>query len=383
MEQSWQEARKRCLEDKTVRKVGVVLFSVLTILLGGLTALNYRWNESWRLFWYDFKSGFSSTGYLYVICMAAVLVFALTAGALLWLMSAENKTNSFRRKLERAVIIVGAVILIPCAVINYGNIRKAVVKCEWEPERTIGHSFGAIEGNTYTCSKEAFDYNYSLGRRTFEVDMLLTTDNQIVLKHDWDSPVQEGISEENPPTGEQFLAAKLDGKYTPMSYEMLCRLMVEYPDIWIVTDTKYTEPEEIRAQFSVLIEDAKAYGCPEILDRLIVQVYSEQMHQIVSSMYDFKSYIFTMYKLFHGEDKEGSLQSACRYCVNNGIEIVTIDYTKYNDAMKRITERYGRTVYLHTLDDADLAAKFLSEGVYGIYTNSILEKDLWKEDEDR
>lgn len=247
-------------------------------------------------------------------------------------------------------------------------------------ERTIGHSFGSIENITYTCSREAFDYNYSLGRRTFEVDMLLTTDNKIVLKHDWDKPVQDGISEKTPPSQEQFLNAKLDGKFTPMSYEMLCRLMVEYPDIWIITDTKYTEPDKIREQFKVLIEDAKAYGCPEILDRLIVQVYSEQMHKIVSSMYDFKSYIFTMYKLFDIEDKEGVLQSVCRYCVNNGIKIITIDYKKYNDLMKQITRKYGRTVYLHTVDDIELAQKFLDEGVYGIYTNSIMENDLRKEE---
>ena len=83
-----------------------------------------------------------------------------------------------------------------------------------------------------------------------------------------------------------------------------------------------------------------------------------------------------MYKLFHDEDKEGNLKAACRYCVNNGIEIVTIDYTKYNDNMKKITKQYGRTVYLHTLDDIDYAKTFLNENGGGVYTNSILEKDL-------
>lgn len=359
-----------------MKKIQTVLISMFTIILSGFTALNYRWNESWQLFWYDLKSGFSSIGWLYVMCMGVVLLLAFAAGGLLWVMLSGKRNDIFKRKLERAVMAICVIVFVPCAVINCGNIRKAVVKCEWKPEKTIGHSFGAIEGDTYTCSLEAFEYNYSLGRRTFEVDMLMTTDNKIVLKHDWDSPVQEGISELNPPSQEQFLAAKIDGKYTPMSYEMLCGLMVEYPDVWIVTDTKYTEPDEIRSQFRVLIDDAKAFGCPEILDRLIVQVYSEQMHEIVSSMYDFKSYIFTMYKLFHDEDKEGNLKSACRYCVNNGIEIVTIDYTKYNDTMKRITKQYGRTVYLHTLDDAGLASQFLSEGVYGIYTNNIFEKDM-------
>ena len=356
-----------------MKKILTVLICTLTIITGGFTALNYRWNESWKLFWYDLKNGFSSIGWLYIVCMSVVFVFAVLASLFIHMfLKRKNSRNMWIYLCNCACILILAV----CAVINVKSIVRSTTKCEWKPTKTIGHSFGAVNGDTYTCSLEAFEYNYHLGRRTFEVDMLMTTDNKIVLKHDWNSPKQEGISEANPPDCEQFLAAKIDGKYTPLSYEMLCGFMVEYPDIWIVTDTKYTEPDEIRAQFQALIDGARAFGCPEILDRLIVQVYSEQMHEIVSSMYDFKSYIFTMYKLFHDEDKEGNLKSACRYCVNNGIEIITIDYTKYNDNMKKITKQYNRTVYLHTLDDADLANEYIKEGVYGIYTNSILEEDL-------
>ncbi|MBD5470160.1 MAG: hypothetical protein HDR19_03340 [Lachnospiraceae bacterium] len=361
------------MKVRKIRNLGTAILVIAIIIISGITALNCRWNESWALFWYDLKSGFSSVGYLYVVCLWIILVFAFVMGIIAGCIMPKMRNSQTKQK---GLIALCMIVLVPCIVINYGNIKKSVVKCYWEPTKTIGHSFGAINGDTYTCSLEAFEYNYRLGRRTFEVDMLMTTDNKLVLKHDWNKPKQEGISEKNQPTCKQFLAAKIDDKYTPLSYEMLCELMVEYPDIWIVTDTKYTEPDEIKRQFRVLIDDAQAFGCPEILDRLIVQVYSEQMHEIVSSMYDFKSYIFTMYKLFHDEDKEGNLKSVCRYCVNNGIEIVTIDYTKYNDNMKKITKQYGRTVYLHTIDDIDFAKAFLNENGGGVYTNNILEEDL-------
>lgn len=91
----------------------------------------------------------------------------------------------------------------------------------------IGHSFGSIDGNTYTGSLEAFQKKYEEGIRIFEVDFATAADGNIVLRHDWDADLQEGISSENIPTSEEFKKILIKGKYTPLTFIDLLQLMEE------------------------------------------------------------------------------------------------------------------------------------------------------------
>lgn len=355
-----------------------IVLTILAIILSGVTVINWHWNESWKLFWYDLKNGFSGFGWLYTTMLAAVIVFAaVTAFLLYWIWLRKNPKKANLRIYHGACILILAV----CAAVNVKSIMKTEVKCCWEPTKTIGHSFGAVNGDTYTGSWEAFEENYAQGRRVMEVDILLTADGKCVLKHEWDAPAQEGISEENIPDEETFLNASIDGKYTPMSFEQLCEIMIEYPDLWVVTDTKYTEEEEICRQFDAMMNAIENTGGrhSEILDRLIVQVYNEQMYELLSGRYDFKTYIFTMYKRFYTDDTVGIFRDVCRYCVNNGIEVVTLKhrrYQNYGEEIQEIADTYGTKLYVHTVNDLDDAAKLIEAGVTGICTDEIYDDDL-------
>lgn len=68
-----------------MQKIGLTWLSVITIFFAGFTVLNYRWNESWKLFWYDLKSGFSDTGYLYILCIG--LLFLIITWGGVWYMA--------------------------------------------------------------------------------------------------------------------------------------------------------------------------------------------------------------------------------------------------------------------------------------------------------
>ena len=212
-----------------------------------------------------------------------------------------------------------------------------------------------------------------------EIDLIATSDDRLVLKHDWESPVQEGISDEKIPDEETFLNAKLDGKYTPMSFRQFCDLMVAYPDLWVVTDTKYTQEEDVRREFQILTDTIYETGHPEILDRFIIQVYNEQMYEVLSKTYDFKTYLFTMYQRFYEDDTVGTFREVCRYCVNNGIELMAIKhrrYSGYGEEIQQIADTYGIKLYVHTVNDREAADELMKAGVTGIYTDEIYDGDL-------
>lgn len=373
---------------------------ILSMLLTGVTFINWIYNESYQLFLYDLKNGFADNR-IYVVAFIGLLLLIILGGSLFGrcifgkihvcftvkikntvLLAALDKHDGTDLKADKRIdlkIIIDAICIIAigfCVFVSRDTLFEDLSSGTWEQTKTIGHSFGAVNGDDYTGSLEAFAYNYALGRRTMEVDLILTTDHKLVLKHDWDEPVQEGISEMTPPSEELFLNTRILGKYTPLSFAQLCEMMVEYSDLWIVTDTKSTENEEIKEQFEVMLETVQQLGCEEILDRIIVQVYNEEMYETVNSIYPFKNYIFTLYWRFDNDDWLGIARDVCRFCVKNGIETITIGTNRISPEMKAIADHYGRKVYIHTVNDMEAADKYFKMGVTGIYTDIIQDKDL-------
>jgi len=102
----------------------------------------------------------------------------------------------------------------------------------WASEnRFIAHALGGIEGFAYTNSKEAFIKNYAAGHRVFEVDMIFTADERLVCSHDWNTYG-------SPPNHLEFLNTKIQGKFTPLALMDVLVLLCDYPDAYLVTDTK-------------------------------------------------------------------------------------------------------------------------------------------------
>ena len=73
---------------------------------------------------------------------------------------------------------------------------------------------------------EGFQAMYAQGVRVFEADLRMTSDQKVVLRHDWRKGWQRGIRETSIPTLEEFLNAPILGKYTPLSFQDLLLLMV-------------------------------------------------------------------------------------------------------------------------------------------------------------
>ena len=211
--------------------------------------------------------------------------------------------------------------------------------------------------------------------RVFEVDLRLTADQQVVLRHDWRAGWQSGISEISIPTMKEFLSRPILRKYTPLSFRDLLLLMEEYPDICVITDTKFTDAEVVTLQFRSMLRDAEELGLSYLFDRMIIQVYDPLMFKVVDGIHHFSSYIYTLYSEGFSTT-ESDFREKAVFCAENGIGGITMWDRWWRESFAPAAEEYGITVYVHTVNDPEAARSLLDGGVSGIYTDSLTPADL-------
>ncbi|MCR5826723.1 MAG: hypothetical protein K6G54_09160 [Oscillospiraceae bacterium] len=239
----------------------------------------------------------------------------------------------------------------------------------------IAHAMGGTDGVSGLNCLEGFEQNYAAGVRVFEADFRLTSDGYVVLRHDWRVGWQEGVDEANIPTLEEFLSRKVMTQYTPLSFTDLLKLMVRYPDICIITDTKFMEPEAVVQQFTQMLNDAKKLGLSYLFDRMYVQIYSPLHLNIVDTVHHFPHYIYTLYQ-DNFDGTESSFRAKADFAVEKGVEAITMWDFQWNEAWRPIAEYRGLKVYVHTVNDREAARELLLSGVSAVYTDELLPSDL-------
>lgn len=234
----------------------------------------------------------------------------------------------------------------------------------------IAHAMGAIDGRSYTNSLDAFEYNYGLGHRVFEVDFSMTADDKMVCWHDWGLNWLEEVDDEHVPTEEAFQSMRILGKYQPLTLKDLLLLMEEYEDIYIVTDTKSNDGQVVTKQFATIVDMAKELGVEEVLDRFIVQIYVEGMYYRVKEAYDFPNIIFTMYMSGWDRTAKGFFRYS-KFCREQQIHYVTMDYSLATPEILEIARAYDLTVFAHTVNNLEKAETLIENGVKGVYTDTL------------
>ncbi len=236
-------------------------------------------------------------------------------------------------------------------------------------ERTpclIAHAMGSVDGNTYTNTREAFEHNYAQGQRVFEVDFYLTdAENALIATHDTETwKKQTGTPEETPFTYAGFMSEKILGSYTPLDADAVIDLMIEYPDIYVVTDTKFTAKEEVYTQFGQLVRCAKRKD-PSVLDRIIPQIYNPQMQEWVMGVYPFDSIILTLYQM------QWTPQEVYEICKERHIGFLTVHKDLITPEAIALWDELGVTVACHTSNDQAETQKLFDMGVDLMYTDSL------------
>ncbi len=238
--------------------------------------------------------------------------------------------------------------------------------------KLVAHAMGGIGDDTITNSLEAFLENYEKGFRVFEVDLQYTTDGKLVAIHDFGNPYVNKWNYKYDPqlqdgdiTYEEFKNNVVFGAYTPLSFEDVVKLMVQYPDVYIIMDTKYVDPRNVTRQFNDIINTVNSIDST-VMNRIIPQVYNYDMFYLVDNIYNFNSYIITLYQM-----ENLNYDELTNFVYENGIEVVVADeYTATKELMDKLSS-VGVKTYVHTINDINKMIEIKNKGAYGFYTDFV------------
>ena len=230
--------------------------------------------------------------------------------------------------------------------------------------KLVAHAGGNIDGIQGTNTIDSVEYNYSLGHRVFELDFNLTSDNVLVGIHDWGA---KNIA----PTWQEFSSKKISGRYTPTTYEQFIRFLSEHKDAYIVTDTKSYDltDEQISKQFQIMYDICERVDS-STRERIIVQVYNQNMYHLINKIYKYPNILYTLYATPDTEEQ------VLKFVKAEGIPVVVMPPERANQPFLNNLLALDVKVYLHTLNDFDDVKQWQAKGVWGVYTDSLLPGDF-------
>ena len=102
----------------------------------------------------------------------------------------------------------------------------------------IAHAGGSIDGYTYTNCLEAVNHAIACGINVIELDLILTSDSDLVAAHDWKMfHAMTGYDGDTAAIKTaEFKQRKIYGKYTTITKDMIDSIMTAHPEIILMTD---------------------------------------------------------------------------------------------------------------------------------------------------
>lgn len=278
-----------------------------------------------------------------------------------------------RTKVLASVIMIAAVALLLVLTLE----REKEPATGFAAHRVVAHAMGGIYDHSYTNSQDAFIANYEQGTRVFEADLMLTSDDRLVARHEWTANMSKllGQQEALPAdkqgsvlTHEEVMSTPILQIYSPLDIDKIIDLMVLYPDAYMVTDTKELDPELVTKQFQMIVEAAQKKD-PALLQRIVPQIYNRDMLDVVNQVYAFPEVIFTLYQT------QDSDEVVIAFARETGVDI-TMPTSRATKSFVRNLKKAGVHVYVHTVNDEQEIAELSRMGVYGFYTDFVPENDL-------
>lgn len=254
---------------------------------------------------------------------------------------------------------------------------------QWTEEfpNLIAHAGGTYREKAYntfyTNSLEALQQNYTLGHRVFEIDFYLTSDGKMAAVHDWDQfGHMNGIalSSEEWKNFQTFGSPVTDSRFTTMLIGDVLDQMLINKDMFLVTDTKILDAsDEMKLQFTEIVNEAMKRD-PELLNRIIPQIYNEEMYALIREIYDFPEIIYTLYA------SQDSADNVLDFVKNNpAISVVATPIGHANFFTAEFINSLhaaNKKIYTHTIHTYDDLTKYAALGIDGFYTGLLLPRDF-------
>ena len=283
----------------------------------------------------------------------------------------------------RKIIIVLEICLLAWLLtgsVSYESMEETVPvntpEFKWENYNIITHALGGLDGLTYLNSRESFINHYDKGCRLFEVDLTKTSDGVWVCRHNWKESLGQWEGDERKVlSAEEFLNTPIYGKYTPMTLEDLLLLLKEYPDAFVMLDSKqysvrnYQRTLEDYAEYREIAIDA---GIQEVLGQIIPEIYNSAMYSGTALLYKFPSYIYSLWQDYSITE----LKEIAEFCADNKIPAVTIYKDYWSEEIQKIFDEKEILVYIYTINDEEDAKGYLESGAKGVCTDILIDEDL-------
>ncbi len=230
-------------------------------------------------------------------------------------------------------------------------------------EKVIAHGGGAYKGYETSNSVDAVKNSIKNGYKMIELDMDISSDNHIVMIHDWDRTTKNyfGTTFEKKITQKKFLKLTVYEKFEVLTFEKLAEILKENKEIRIITDTKGNNLE-------LLTKIAEEY--PDMVSRIIPQIYDYDQFDKVKAL-GYSDIIFTLYAM-----AEIDTAKLTTFVIENGIYAVAMpDYLAERGYCSKVAKA-GVKVYVHPVSDFENAQDYMKLGAYGVYSGNLLPEEF-------
>lgn len=230
--------------------------------------------------------------------------------------------------------------------------------------KLMAHALGGYRKTTYNNTRAAFEHSAEKEHTYFEVDLSYTSDERLVVSSPRTRPSGPG---------ERAYVADLDYDRVMsltsygepiMDARQLYELIRDHPQYAFEIDFHRAEGEEVKKRVRSLLEDFQ--HDEEVLSRLLIQVYSAQMHEDIDSVYCFANYQYLVGM------RMDLLDAAITYSLDTGICALAL---RWNLATQQVIERVkaaGLFILTYTVvKEAAVADALIRSGVDTVCTDYV------------
>ncbi|MHC1722690.1 MAG: glycerophosphodiester phosphodiesterase family protein [Aminipila sp.] len=273
-----------------------------------------------------------------------------------------------KKYLTKITVVAVALAMATTLAFGQSNGDNAISppkaeKTERTYEKMIAHGGGTVEGFDTSSSVDAVMQSIANGFKVIELDMEFSSDNKIIMLHDWDRTVATylGRKFDMELTLNQFNNQLICGKFEPLTFDKLTKILDNNPQVRIITDTKGDN-------IKLLTTIANKY--PGYVDRMIPQIYDYSEFEAVSAL-GYKDIIFTLYM----QDKI-DYSKLLKFIKEKDIYAVTIGKDYWIKGLPQKLSKEGIKVYTHPVYTVEEAREQFSKGAYGIYSSTLNPSEI-------
>ncbi|MBD0382461.1 interleukin-like EMT inducer domain-containing protein [Paenibacillus sedimenti] len=142
----------------------------------------------------------------------------------------------------------------------------------------------------------------------------------------------------------------------------MIRLMNDHPDVRIILDTQHTQIDSIAGHIRCIHNEALTAGVEDAMLRIMPQLHSESMYEIVNDAYPFAAYIYMI------SQADSANEAVLQFAISKGIGAVAMTVNRYSKSFAQELKRNGIAAAVYAVDSPETCRQWLTGSVKGIFT---------------